>query len=564
MASAGLLAVFAAPQAPPSSTPQSTPVIRSTSRLVQVSVVVLDKRGQSVSGLTRDDFELFENGKPQRIDVFAPFTRSSAAPPTPSTVSPGIFSNRGGPQARVAGTVSVLLLDGLNTRIEDQQNAKKQVVKFLEQLRPDDRVALYTLGSSLRVLHDFTRDTSSLLAALHKFRGRSSVELDPGLAYKPVGTPDDEAIGTWLSEAATRVENFMEQTRVLRTLDALEAIADHLAHLPGRKNLLWVSGGFPFSFGQDDLPSQNVLSAEKRQFFGEMERTARALNNANVVLYPVDARGLIGAFTDPNFNQAGAVTGRPRRTFGGGIEPVRPPIVSLSDTGPTLETMKELAERTGGRAFYNSNDIRKALHRAVDETRDTYELGFYPTHGKWDGSFRELRVRVLRSGLEVRHRKGYIAYAGLPETAEDHAASMNSAARNPLDATALGISVRLSPGRDGGSSARTFEITLDPKDLVFRQENGRWIGAVRVLLAKKNPEGLLGNWETHTINLRLTQFSYERAMREGLHLDGQFLFPPEVRELRVVVCDENSGSLGSLSVPLTEATNLTRGPGTAP
>ena len=556
--------MFASSQAPPSFTPQSTPVIRSTSRLVQVSVVVLDKRGQSVSGLTRDDFELFENGKPQRIDVFAPFTRPAAAPPAPSTVAPGTFSNRGGPQARVAGTVSVVLLDGLNTRIEDQQNAKQQVIRFLEQLRPDDRVALYTLGSSPRVLHDFTRDTASLLAAIQKFRGRSSVEMDPALTTKLVGTPDDEAIGTWLSEANTRVENFMEQTRALRTLDALEAIADHMAHLPGRKNLLWVSGGFPFAFGQDDLPSQNVLSAEKRQFFHEMERTARALNDANVVLYPVDARGLIGAFTDPNFNQAGAVTGRLRRTFGGGMEPVRSPIVSLSDTGPTIETMKELAERTGGRAFYNSNDIRSALRRAVDETRDTYELGFYPTHGKWDGSFRELRVRVRRPGVQVRHRNGYIAYAGQPKTAEDHAALMNSAARNPLDATALGVSVRLSPVPEGIGSPRTFEITLDPKDLVFRQENGRWIGAVRVLLAKKNSEGLLGNWETHTINLRLTQFSYDRAMREGLHLDGQFRMPPEVRELRVVVCDDNSGSMGSLSVPLTAQASLTRGSGPSP
>jgi hypothetical protein len=350
----------------------------------------------------------------------------------------------------------------------------------------------------------------------------------------------------------------MEQTRALRTLDALEAIAAHLAKLPGRKNLLWVSGGFPFAFGENDLPSQNVLSPEKRQFFGEMERTARALNDANVVLYPVDARGLIGAFADPNFNAAGSVSVRPRRTFGGGSEPARPTIVSLSDTGPTIETMKVLAERTGGRAFYNANDIHKALRRAVDETRETYELAFYPRHGRWDGAFHSLRVRVRGKGFEVRHRNGYFAYPDSSSNADDRNAQLNLAMHSPLDATAVGISVRLLPGGDGEATPRAMEIILDAKDLAFRHENGKWVGSLRVLLGRKTSDGRLRDSETHTIQLRLTQNSYDRAMREGLLLDGQFRILPEVRELRVVVCDDTTGAIGSLSVPLAPFGALSR------
>lgn len=556
---AAMLVPAAAAQSPKPPEQEPTTVIRSATRLVQVSVVVLDRQGKPVTGLTRDDFELFENGKPQRIDEFTAFTHVATVEETPAVAPPNIYTNRGGVQARIAGTVSVVLLDGLNTRIEDQQNAKKQVVKFLEQLQPNDRVALYTLGSSLQVLHDFTRDTAQLLAELKKFRGRSPVEIEGAIPYKPAGTPEDEAIGTWLREAETREGNFLEQTRVERTLEALEAIAAHLARLPGRKNLLWVSGGFPFSFGQEDLPSQNVLSAEKRQFFGEMERTARALNDANVVLYPVDARGLIGAFPDPNFNQAGAVTGRSRRSFGGGYEPVRPTIVSLADTGPTVETMKVLAERTGGRAFYNSNDIRSALRRAVEETRETYELGFYPTHGKWDGSFRELKVRVHRSGVEVRHRKGYLASANPPGTDEDRATLLASAARSPLDATAIGVSVRLNANQNPTDSPRKFEIILDSKDLILRQEEGRWLGKVRLLLARKKADGSVAGWETHTLSLRLTQASYDKVLGEGFHLDGQLLVEPEVRELRVVVCDDTTGAMGSVSVPLNLPAAASRG-----
>jgi VWFA-related protein len=120
----------------------------------------------------------------------------------------------------------------------------------------------------------------------------------------------------------------------------------------------------------------------------EIQRATRALNNAQVALYSVDARGLIGAFTYDR--------GRAR-------------VVTLSMVYDNLDILTITADETGGRAFYNTNDLARSLHRALDDAGHTYVLGYYPSHGRWDGRYRQIRVRVTRPGVEVRHRRGYFA-----------------------------------------------------------------------------------------------------------------------------------------------------------
>src|SRR5713226_8308411 len=277
----------------PAQTKQEPPVLRVTTHLVQVSVIVQDKKGEPVAGLTKDDFSILDQKQPQTISTFS--VESIRPLPPPAEPPPNLFSNRFEQKGGAPASVTVILLDALNTKFEDMAYARQQIIKFLGQLQPQDRVALYTLTTNLRVLHDFTSDATRLLQALDRFKGHSSATLaasepDPDSGPAETGIAQLDA---FLSGAFQREADFFTTNRARQTAGAIEAIANHVARLPGRKNLIWVSGGFPFYIGFDgDVPASPTQ--ETRMFSDYVERAARALNNANLAIYPVDARGLIG------------------------------------------------------------------------------------------------------------------------------------------------------------------------------------------------------------------------------------------------------------------------------
>lgn len=153
-----ILLAGALTQAPgPGPSPDDWPVVKLTTHLVQVNVIVQDKQGRPVSGLAKEDFTIFDSGKQQRIRFFSRETnRVDATPSEP--LPPDIFSNRLEQRGGVPTALTAVLFDGLNTRIQDQMLARREIMRFLGQLRQNDRVAIYTLGSRLRILHDFSGD----------------------------------------------------------------------------------------------------------------------------------------------------------------------------------------------------------------------------------------------------------------------------------------------------------------------------------------------------------------------------------------------------------------------
>src|SRR6202451_150041 len=163
---------------------QDSSVIRVTTRMVEVNVIVRDLKGP-VAGLTKDDFTIFDKGKPQKIAFFSANTTKHSAPtPAPKPAQKKmVFTNRAASSADAPQSVTVVLLDGLNTRIQDQVYAKQQFIRFLGQIKPDDHVAVYTLGNGLKVLHDFSSDSRSLLNAVAKFKGEN-------LPFVDVSEPD--------------------------------------------------------------------------------------------------------------------------------------------------------------------------------------------------------------------------------------------------------------------------------------------------------------------------------------------------------------------------------------
>jgi VWFA-related protein len=441
----------------------------------------------------------------------------------------------------VPTAVTVVLLDGLNTQFLDMAYARNQVIKFLEQLQPQDRVALYTLTDQLRVLHDFTSDATSLLRAVQRYKGHYSSEL---AASEDIDTSDtgNQLLDDFLNAASQRMADFYTVNRVQRTAAAIEEIANHLAALPGRKNLVWVSGAFPFYIGLDLDPTPANATAERRTFSYEVERAVRALNNANLAIYPVDARGLIGpAFANPNLSPTrGGMPGR------GGV----PRTITLSPNRANFDTMNILADRTGGRAYYNTNDIRGSIRRAIDDSRVTYVLGYYPTHQDWDGKFREIKVKVNRPGLELRSRRGYFAFPEKKLDPRQVQAVLREAVSSPLDATDLGLTVRVTPVEIPGMRQVKTEFNVAQRDLTLNADGNRWVGAIDVLFVQFSPQGKALKSDLKTIGMNLTQAKYNQVKQVGAIFTIDEPIVDGAGQLRVVVRDTTSGSLGSVSVPL--------------
>jgi len=238
-------------------------------------------------------------------------------------------------------------------------------------------------------------------------------------------------IAAFLNNAYQREANFFTENRVHQTVEALTAIANHVGTLPGRKNLIWVSATFPFSIGYDN-PA--VRGFDNRKLFAnDIETAARALTTANMAVYPVDARGL----TTPD---TGA-TAKIASPFGSSRIASQPAFRPVSTA--TFDTMNMLADRTGGRAFYNRNDVWGAIRDAIDDSRVTYELGYYPQGIEWNGKFREIRVEVKRPGAHVRARKGYFALPEPKLTPQLRQAIIALSAKSPLEPTGIGVTVHV-------------------------------------------------------------------------------------------------------------------------
>ncbi len=499
--------------------------------MVEVNVIVEDASGEPVVGLSRDDFAVFDGGREEEIRSFAVESRRPLATQS-RPLAPRTFSNRVEYRAGTPTSTTIVLLDGLNTRFADQVYSKEQVFKFLQRLNAQERIAVYTLSRGPHVLHDFTDDPGVLGRALAAFQTRVPLELEASERDESPNT--FPGLDAWLGEVRENLIEVYEKDRALRTVRSLVAIADHVARLPGRKNLVWISGSFPFRIGMGRFPSPEHLARNSHSLLPEIERAARALSDANLAVYPVDARGLL---TPDEFSPERGTIGREIRRAG----------------RREIATMNTLAERTGGVAFYNTNDIYGAIRRAVDDSRLTYVLGYYPSHEKWNGKFREIKVTLTRPGVRIRHRSGYFALAEKSLDAHDRQAVLDAAMWSPMDATRLGLTLHVRTIPAPGPAVLEVEMELDPRDATLQSHEGNWVGALDLLLVQLSHENRKLRSVSHVARLRLTEGDYERAItNKAVKVSARVEIVPGTSLLRVLVRDIPSGALGSLTIPLKE------------
>lgn len=519
----------AAQTAPPNPAPD---VLRTTTRLVEVSVTAQSKEGEPIAGLTQDDFILLDEGVPQKI-AYVRTETAQASGAQQRKLPPNLFTNRLDAAGPAPTSATIILFDGLNTRLTDQAYAREQILKFLRQLKPGERVALYALGRGPRVLQDFTEDSSALIKALTAFKGQAAASLSAPL-YDPA-TSGPEHFDAWLGELSFDLYDYYAEDRVFRTVRALTAIAGHLEQIKGRKNLIWVSGSFPVSIDGDSVALPRKTAQSKRESWPEVERAARALGKANLAIYPVDARGLIAA-----------------QQYGG---PLAKPELKNSDTSE-IARMQSLADRTGGRAFFNNNDLVAALRRALDDARVTYVLGYYPSHHDWKGRFRKIGLQVNRPNAQLHYRRGYFAQPDEPVDSWYREQVLNASLWNPVEATGLRLTVAVRPSPAGGMD---LALQIDPSGIAFQLKGEQRECGLDVWLVQLDRQEKQIKTNARTNNLSLDQTTFDKVnLVKGLTLAEHLNPEPEAALLRVLVRDVASGQLGSLTVPLHHPTSGTQ------
>jgi VWFA-related protein len=396
------------------------PVIHVETRRVVEDVTVTDSKGQPIQGLTQSDFRIFEDGAQQQVISFEEHSKEpTSSPPLPQLPS-NTFSNL--PEPDAAGPLNVILYDLLSTAPEYQHYAHSELVEFLKS-RPPGRYAIFVLANRLELVQGFTASKDALLAAAN---GRNATT-QPSYVDSPdkdiheqsdkaaEGLDPRDTIGAqavaMLAEMENNERDFRQDQQVQITLDAFTAIAQFLMPLPGRKNLLWLSGSFPLTVlpNPDDANEFNSL----RNYGPAQKKAADLLNLSHTAVYAVDVRGLMN---NSAFSASSRINLQPHG--GGGSVTNTPgqlnPAVAQQqkfNASQTAEhaTLTDIAEETGGAAFFNTNGLKEAFAKAVNEGSDYYTLTYDPTDKKFDGRLRKIRVELSRRGYEVSYRRSYFS-----------------------------------------------------------------------------------------------------------------------------------------------------------
>jgi VWFA-related protein len=494
---------------------QGGQTFRTITRLVEVSVVVTDREGKPVTDLRREDFTLNEDRVPQSISIFQVNDGRAAATamiPLPDAGVP-MFSNAAGP---AASATSVLLLDSLNAAFDSQYFARRHLDRYLKASRPGDRFALYALDGALRVLHDFTDDHVSLRNAVDRYRINRAAVYDA--SQEPPAELAEGGISVWIADPSGNMADFFTERRAHNTFDALHALADHLSGVAGRKSLVWLSEGFSIPEGPG-----------RAEFLHRLRRAMQSLSDAQVVLYPVDARGLVGAQTVSPRGQVRFTTFRAIRG--------------------NIEMMDVVAEETGGRAFKNTNALDRSIQSAVDDSRFTYLLGYYPADATSNGRYRNIKVAVRKPGLTVRHRRGYFSS---PRAADQR--SRNAALRDALQAPLQATEIALRATAERDESRVTLSVRIDPATLTFDRSGNGWRGAVDMIFAVVSRRGIATIADTAQLDITLTEDGRRKAEREGLPVVRTIGLRPDTFELRIVARDVSTGHIGSIVIPTSRLT----------
>jgi VWFA-related protein len=559
-----------------------TITIRANTRLVVVDVVVTDKSGQPVTGLKPEDFTVEENGKKQKISVFVPpgVASHAAATPTP----PGIFSNH--PDNVIpSGPPIVLLLDAANSSFTNQSYARSQMLKYVvDQAQSGRPMAVLTLTDRLHVLQEFTSDPQVLITAIKNLKPQEPI-LQPAAQVKDTLSATDVALnlasgvgsgggsgprGALIASQAlaeSQVNDFVNlqaqyalERRTLITIDALQELSRMLGGLPGRKNVVWLTASLPFDLIPEDrtvsdeeltadLPSvrqksagtigSGSLASQQRDLYGQQIRQAESqLASANIALYPVDLNGLISGMENvASLHPNGGSDTQLRDTAS----------AHVSSLQATHGTMEEVAAQTGGKAYFNQNDIKDGIALAASDERASYSLGYYPENKKWDGKLRNIKIKVAQGVTQLRYRKGYFAIE--PGPIKGHNYEQDVAAALAVDAPATQILFMAQAKPTAPGKVRVVFLA-DAHTLTAEDSGGNKKMNVTLYAGFYDASGKSLGIHSSNVDKSFDAATYQQILDHGMMVPIDMELPAGGKELRLAVLDNKTGFIGTVSGPL--------------
>jgi VWFA-related protein len=552
------------------------PTLNVDTKAVILEVVVTKGEDGAVRGLHQGDFKVMEDGVPQSVTFFEEHTGSIVRPIETSSLPDNVFTNVSAVPA--GDVVNVLLVDSLNTLREDQSILRDHLVAYLKTMRPGTPMAIFALESKLRLVQGFTGDSATLLAALEdKTTGvlvkatpvsRTSQEtayerqnLDVMKGMVPTSQPIEVmqnagAIGGSRQAQEDR-GGYQSEERIAMTAGALQVLARYLANIPGRKNLIWFASSFPGGLFPDSKGKDSLKAgAESRQ----LKDTADLLALSQVAIYPVAARGV----ETQTWNDAQSG-------------------VRLSNSESQREdnshmanfaAMSALASETGGEVIVGTNDMNKALSRAIQNGSHYYTLSYTPSNKNFDGKFRRIEVKAAGNQYTLACRRGYYAFDSMVTRAPQEADPLRPLLQRGLpSATQVVYDVRVLPlnpqpaantARAGANAKLSGPVTRYSVDFLIRwSDEGRGLtpqgthaGKVRVELIAFDRDGKALNWAGGTLNLDLKDAAYAAIQRSGVPAHMQIDVPKGDAYLATGVYDWTSNKAGTLEIPLTAAKSV--------
>jgi len=554
LASLGAATLAAQQAQPPQVTPQlptEPPTFRVEVNYVEVDAVVTDAQGNAVTNLTIDDFEVREDGRPQKITAFStiniPIERAERPLFASAPIEPDVRTN-----TAVEGRIYMIVLDDLHTTFTVTPRVKAALRRFIEEDFGTNDLAAVVFTSGGPEGTEFTNSRRQLLAAIDRFSGRNLRSEALEIAEALGNRPPEEFRSTVRGSGAANPSNLsgipgdpLEQERAYNartTLTQIRKLAEFMEGIRGRrKTLLLISEGISYDI-------YDVFANSSAGLVMDLARdAAAAATRANVSIFAIDPRGLT-AF-DETIQLAGSV----------------PSDVSQSDFNVTArlqdslrisqQSLQVLANETGGFAAVNRNDFAGAFARVVRENSTYYVLGYYPANDRRDGRFRRLEVRVKRPGLQVRARRGYVAPRGrapqpTPAVAAD-GGTLGPAASNalgsPIPTGGIPMTMFAAPYKGTAPNASVvLALEMRVEDFKFTERNNVFSDRVEVVFTSVDGKGTIRPGDRHVLSLDLRPETLAVTRERGLRVVSEIMLPPGRYQLRAAAAEEGAGRTASI------------------
>lgn len=551
-----------------------TLILKQEVRNVIVDIVATDKHGEPATFFSQPNFKVYENGVQQDIVYFEKHTESymfldAARQPTPQ-LPPNEFTNI--ETIPKDEPLMVLLLDAQNTSFSDQAYVRNQMLGYLKKIPPATHIAVFALGARLRLIQGFNEDAAVLKAALEpSYDPAAAAGGDALAANSPRGVP--ESFSASVAETRANLDSFIKESafdyssrwgnrymvRAENTRLALYELTGYLSGIPGRKSLIWFAGSFPFA----DYP----IVGEGRAVPGPiadfdhskpLKKLEDIMNVSRVSIYPVDARGL-GPPSTYSYAYSPEHQFAPTGTDFGLMVMNDSMVEGSEDLG-----MEHMAEATGGRAFYNNNDLARAISQVHSIGENYYTIAYSPKNKDYDGRFRKVEIKVNDPGIRLDYRRGY--YASKPRGRFPLFGAMQfgapSATELPIHVQVTKAAAQPRPnqtkGRIGNQGAKLkgpvvryeFKATIDPNDVTLRQLDGRRHAQMYFALAAYDNNGKLLNDIYGPVIIDMNDRVYADALAHGVRLTQDLDLPAGELHVRVGVADDATKDTGATEFPL--------------